>query len=86
MVHRKDTLIKRTHVQELLHIRPVYSAKDCGRLRAMYDKMEAHYRGLEALGVDEVTYSDIVVPAILEKIPEIVRLTITRDHPHANGV
>ena len=61
----------------------MYSAKDCGRLRAMYDKMEAHYRGLEALGVDEATYSDIVVPAILEKIPEIVRLTITRDHPHS---
>ena len=79
----KDTLIKRTHIQELLNVQPVYSAKDCGRLRAMYDKIEAHYRGLEALGVDEATYSDIVVPAILEKIPEIVRLTITRDHPHS---
>ena len=61
----------------------MYSARDCGRLRAMYDKVETHYRELEALGIDEATFSDIVVPAILEKIPEIVRLTITRDHPHS---
>ena len=79
----KDTLIKRTHIQELLNVQPVYCAKGCGRLRAMYDKIEAHYRGLEALGVHEAAYSNIVVPAILEKIPEIVRLTITRDHPHS---
>ena len=49
----------------------------------MYDKIEADYCGLEALGVDEATYPDIVVPAILEKIPEIVQLTITCDHPHS---
>ncbi|XP_028417494.1 uncharacterized protein LOC114541898 [Dendronephthya gigantea] len=57
--------------------------RDSGRLRHLIDKIETHYRGLEALGVDEASYSDIVVPAILEKIPEVVRLTITRDKPHS---
>ena len=33
---------------------------------------------LAALGVDEETYSSIVVPAILEKLTESLRLTITR--------
>jgi hypothetical protein len=80
----KNTLIKRTHIQELLNVQPVYSARDCGRLRVLFDKIETHYRGLEALGVDEATYSDIVVPAILEKIPEVVRLTITRDKLHSD--
>ena len=79
----KDMLIKRTHVQEMLNVQPLYSARDCGRLRAMYDKIETHYHGLEALGIDKATYSDIVVPAILEKIPEIVRLTITHYHSHS---
>ena len=31
----KDTLIKRTHIHELLNVQPVHSAKDCGRLRAV---------------------------------------------------
>ncbi|XP_028417288.1 uncharacterized protein LOC114541689 [Dendronephthya gigantea] len=79
----KDKLIRRAHIQELLRVQPVYSARDSGRLRHLIDKIETHYRGLEALGVDEASYSDIVVPAILEKIPEVVRLTITRDKPHS---
>jgi hypothetical protein len=80
----KNTLIKRTHIQELLNVQPVYSARDCGRLRVLFDKIETNYRGLEALGVDKATYSDIVVPAILEKIPEVVHLTITCDKLHSD--
>ena len=78
----KETIIKRAHIQELLNVQPVYNARDGGRLRALCDKIETHHRGLEALGVDAGSYSDIVVPAILEKIPETVRLTITRDKKH----
>ncbi|CAB3988301.1 E3 ubiquitin- ligase DZIP3 [Paramuricea clavata] len=80
----KNTLIKRTHIHELLNAQPVYSARDCGRLRVLFDKIETHYCGLEALGVDEATYSDIVVPAILEKMPEVVCLTITCDKLHSD--
>ena len=57
---------------------PVYGEKDTTRERTLYDTVETHYRGLVALGVDEETYSSIVVPAILEKLPEYLRLTITR--------
>ncbi|CAB3986399.1 TNF receptor-associated factor 3 [Paramuricea clavata] len=80
----KNTLIKCTHIQELLTVQQVYSVRDCGRLRVLFDKIETHYHGLEALGVDEATYSDIVVPAILEKIPEVVHLTISRDKLHSD--
>ena len=37
-----------------------------------------HYRGLVAIGVEEQTYSNIVVLFILEKLPDTLRLTITR--------
>lgn len=40
--------------------------------------VETHYRGLVATGVEERTYSSIVVPSILEKLPDTLRLTITR--------
>ncbi len=44
----------------------------------MCNTVETHYRGLSALGVDENTYSGIVVSTLLEKIPDAVRLTITQ--------
>ena len=48
----------------------------------MYDFAETNYRVLEALGVDEETYSTIVVPLLLEKLPEQLRLMVTRDKDH----
>ena len=47
-------------------------------MRGMYDFAETKYRALEALGVDQSTYSAIVVPSLLEKMPEQLRLTIRR--------
>ena len=56
----------------------MYSDRDPRRLRTLYDTVESHYRGLVAIGVEERTYSGIVVPSILEKLPDTLRLTITR--------
>ena len=74
----KRTVIQRAHVNGMLNITPIHNEKDAGRLRAMYDNLETHYRGLNAMGVEENTYSSIVVPAILEKLPQALRLTLTR--------
>ena len=74
----KKTAIQRALVNELLNARPVYSDKDTARLRSFYDLVETKYRALQALAVEEGTYSAIVVPMLLEKIPDSLRLTITR--------
>ena len=65
-------------MNELLNARPVYSDRDTARLRSFYDLVEAKYRALQALEVEEGVYSAIVVPMLLEKIPDTMRLTITR--------
>ena len=57
---------------------PVYSENNTERLRTLLDLTETHYRGLFALGIAQETYSCVVVPKILEKIPESVRLNMTR--------
>ena len=44
--------------------------------------IECNYRGLHALQVDEQAYATIVVPSVLNKLPEAVRLTITRDQKY----
>ncbi|XP_014678805.1 PREDICTED: uncharacterized protein LOC106818628 [Priapulus caudatus] len=74
----KKNIIQRAHVNELLNIAPVFSERDTVRLRGLCDTVETHYRGLKALGLPEETYSSIVVPAIMEKIPVPLRLTVTR--------
>ena len=66
----KRNLIQRAHVEELMKVVPVYNDRDTPRLRSLYDGVEMHYRGLTAIGVEEATYSSIVVPLILDKLPE----------------
>ena len=71
-------MIKRAHINELLNIKEVWDEKQVDRMRAMHDKIETHYRGLEALHVEEETYASIVVPVLLEKIPQGVRWNMVR--------
>ncbi|CAB4000960.1 Hypothetical predicted protein, partial [Paramuricea clavata] len=75
----KKNAIQKAHIQELMNMKPVCNDRDTEKLRKLYDTCETNYRGLKALGVDETAHSTIVVPEILEKLPESFRLTITRD-------
>ena len=74
----KETAIQRAHVNDLLNLPHVLNDKDTPRLRKLYDSCKTHFRGLKALSVNENTYSAVVVPAVLHKLPEAFRLTITR--------
>ena len=76
------TVVQRAHINELLNVKPVFNANDTERLRKFFDTVESNFRGLEALGVNKEIYSKIVVPTVLKKLPEVVRLTITRDKDH----
>ena len=76
----KPNVIQRAHVNQLISASPVYSEKNVARLRGMHDEIEIHLRGLEALGVDMATYSGFVVPVLMDKIPETMRLNMIRFH------
>jgi hypothetical protein len=66
----KKTAIQRAHNQALMNIKPVYNERDVRRLRELYHACETNCRGLKTLGVDESSYATIVVPEILDKLPE----------------
>ena len=68
----KKIAIQRSLVNELLNTRPVFNECDMSRLRGLYDFAETKYRALQALGVEETNYSEIVVPMLLEKIPDSI--------------
>lgn len=74
----RDEAIQQSHIKDLMEIEPVYNDADSTRLRRFFQACESHYRGLQALEVNENTYSCIVVPRLLEKLPSQLRLTITR--------
>ena len=44
----------------------------------MQDDIETNFRSLEALGVDRRSYSSIIVLALVEEIPDSIRLTMFR--------
>jgi hypothetical protein len=76
------TVVQHTYINELLNVMPVLNANDTERLRKFFDTVESNYRGLEALCVNNEIYSEIVVLTVLNKLPEVVRLTITRNKEH----
>jgi len=78
----KKNAIQRTHINELLNFAPIYSERDEQRLRQMYDFAKTKHQALEALGVEQDACAAIVVPSLLEKLPEQLQITITRGEDH----
>eukprot|EP00794_Sanderia_malayensis_P019296 gene19296-biopygen16176 len=74
----KVSVIQRAHVNELINLPPVYNEKNVQRLRALHDQIETHFRGLQTISVKETTYSSIVVPVLMEKVPENIRISMIR--------
>ena len=60
----------------------MFNEKGTVGLRKLYHTVEVHYRGLQGLRVDASSYEGIVVPAILGKLPEAIRLQVTRGKNH----
>ena len=63
-------VIQRAYTNQLVYLSPVYSEKNVTRLCNVHDQIKVHYCGLEALRVDQITYSSIVVPILMGKIPK----------------
>eukprot|EP00794_Sanderia_malayensis_P001253 gene1253-biopygen482 len=67
------------HHDALLRITPLTSSKNIRDLRELYDKVVVHVRGLQSLDVPTSSYESLLVPVLLSKIPEDVRLLIDRE-------
>ncbi len=48
------------------------------QLRYVYDKISVHVRGLASLGVSSEQYGSMLIPIIMSKIPNEIRLVIAR--------
>ena len=72
-------MIISSHMDSLLKLAPLGNTPDVRKLRATYDKIEAHVRGLQALDVPTKTYGSLLVPVLMTKIPEDIRLLVGRE-------
>ena len=74
----RPAVIKGMHIHEMIHLPPVYSERNIVKLRNLHDQIETHFRGLEALGADKESYSTVVVPWLMQKVPETLRYNMIR--------
>ena len=51
---------------------------DVKKMRQIYDKVEIHVRGLQALGVGTEQYGTLLIPIMMSKILEELRLILSR--------
>ena len=74
----KPSMLEHAHINQLVNIQPVFNEDDVMRLRKFRDQIETNFRGLEALSVDQGTYSKIVVPVLVEKLPKQLKFSMVR--------
>ena len=74
----KPQLIISTHMDELVKI-PCCNMDRSNTLRVVYDKITVHIRGLTALGVGSDQYGSLLIPIIMSKMPNEIRLRIARE-------
>lgn len=74
----KDTTIIQDHMESLLNVRPVRSSDDVRELRRLHDRIQAHLRGLKALGVNEDSYCSLLYPVLLRSLPKDLVLRYNR--------
>ena len=70
--------ITASYMQALLDLAPTTS--HLTDLRDFSDKVEVYVRGLDALGKQEETYSTLLIPITMGKLPSDVLRNMTREH------
>ena len=72
-------LIVNRHMDALLGLTSITSHHDLKGLRRLYDAVEAHVRGLRALGVSSESYGGLLTSILMNKLPPEIRLIISRE-------
>ena len=66
------------HMDKLLKL-PTCNGRDPSQLRLVYDQVSVNVRGLESLGVKAKQHGSLLIPVIMSKLPEEVRMQIARN-------
>ena len=73
-------IIISSHMEALLKLQPVDTMPNVKGIRGVLDYLEIQVRGLHALGIDSAQYGALLIPIFMEKLPEELRLIVSREH------
>lgn len=71
-------LIVASHMNRILKLERVASCKSIKPLRSLYDEIESHVRSLFSVGVRSEEYGPLLIPIIVEKLPDEIKLEISK--------
>ena len=71
-------LIISSHMTKILKLQKLHNRCPVNELRKLLDHISSHVRSLITLGIRTEHYGPLVIPIILEKLPDEIRLVISR--------
>ena len=71
-------LIIPSHVNKLLRLEKVKVGRNVQELRNLFDQIESHVRSLGSLNVKSGHYGPLLIPIILERLSDDIKLQISR--------
>ena len=60
---------------------PITSTNDIKKIRETYDKIETNVQSLHSLDIDTSQYSPVLISIVMWKLPEGIKLEISRSMP-----
>ena len=72
-------LIVNKHMDGLLHLESVTSSQNTRALRKLLDCVKSHIHSLQSLGVEPDSYSSLLCPVLVNKLPSELQLLISRE-------
>ena len=71
-------IIVSSHMDALLKLNAITDAGNLFKIRCLHDKIETHVRSLQNLGISSESYGSLLIPVIVNKLPEELQLVISR--------
>ncbi len=68
-----------SHMEALTKIPKIASGSEIKKLRHLYDVVKANVSGLESMEITSDMYGCFLMPVLLQKLPEELRIVITRN-------
>ena len=65
-------------MNQILKITKTIASHKAKELRDLYDEIESHVRSLISVGVHSDHYGPLLIPIVLDKSPDEIKLTINR--------
>ena len=74
----KKVVVISSHMDALMKLPVLADNDNTQKFRRVYDKIESHIRSLQGLGVESKNYGCLLVPVILNHLPNDLRLIVSR--------